>query len=137
MVICIRALIDKTASVMSKLNYTNFFTGWVHKSEKSLFRPSNLELAVIKWKMIEYKKPKHCFLPVQYSNFHFLKSTMEFDVEMSVITNSPSQGSCHPDDQIPSRYVTLGFKPSSKNTLLGCGFISFYSNGSTQRSSYV
>ena len=32
-------------------------------------------------------------------------------VEMSVIANSPSQEYFHPDDQIPSRYVTRGFKP--------------------------
>ena len=33
-----------------------------------------------------------------------------------VATNSLSQGSFHPYDQIPLRYVTPGFKPSSKNT---------------------
>ena len=36
MVTCKRALINKTVSVMSKLNFTNFFKGGVHKSDKSL-----------------------------------------------------------------------------------------------------
>ena len=35
------------------------------------------------------------------------------DFETSVITNSPSQDSFHPADQIPSSYVTSGFKPFS------------------------
>ena len=35
------------------------------------------------------------------------------DVETSVTTNSASQDSFYQDDQIPSKYVTLGSKPSS------------------------
>ena len=33
------------------------------------------------------------------------------DAETSVITYSPSQDSFHPDNPIPSKYVTPGFKP--------------------------
>ena len=35
------------------------------------------------------------------------------DVGTSVISNSPSQDSFHPGDQIPSKYVTPGFKSFS------------------------
>ena len=35
------------------------------------------------------------------------------DVETSVTTTSPSQDSFHPDHQVSSKYVTLGFKPFS------------------------
>ena len=38
-------------------------------------------------------------------------------VEMSVTANSP-QESFHPEDQIPSRYETLGFKPFSNNIII-------------------
>ena len=42
-----------------------------------------------------------------------LKVTSAQDVETSVTTNSPSQDSSHPDNQIPSNYLSPGFKPFS------------------------
>ena len=39
------------------------------------------------------------------------------DVETPVITNSPRQDSFHPDDQIPSWYVTPGYKPFFSSNL--------------------
>jgi len=42
-----------------------------------------------------------------------LKVTSAQDVETSVTTNSPSQDSSHPDNQIPSNYVSPGFTPFS------------------------
>ena len=43
-------------------------------------------------------------------------------VETSVVNNSPSQDSNHPDDLFQSRYVTPGFKPFSYS-LLRCGIL--------------
>ena len=43
-----------------------------------------------------------------------LKMTSAQDAETSVTTNSTSENSFHPNDQIPSRYVTPGLKPFSK-----------------------
>ena len=46
-----------------------------------------------------------------------LKMTCTQLVETSVINNSPSQDSNHPDDLFQSSYVTPGFKPLIKLTI--------------------
>ena len=46
-----------------------------------------------------------------------LMMTAAQDVETSLTTNSSSQDWFHADDQIPSKYLTLGFKPFSVNKL--------------------
>ena len=59
-----------------------------------------------------------------------LKLTSAQDAETSVTTNSTSKNSFHPDDQIPSRYVTPGLKPLSK-----MDFSVFEKNRKSKRSS--
>ena len=44
-------------------------------------------------------------LPKRFSAKNTLKMTSAQDVETSVTTNSPSQNSFHPDDQIPSKFL--------------------------------
>ena len=48
-----------------------------------------------------------------YNSHLTLKMTSAQTVELSVTTKSASQDSFYLDDQIPSKYVTPGFKPSS------------------------
>ena len=51
--------------------------------------------------------------PQRKSSLEWLHSSAQNDETRAVTTNSPSVDSFHPDDQIPSRYVTRGFKPFS------------------------
>ena len=86
MVTWIRALIDKIASVMSKLNYTNFFKGWVHKSDQTLFLPFNFGTSCnsncYKMEGDRIWKASALFLSLLYSAFHFLKNTCPWNLRL-------------------------------------------------------
>ena len=49
------------------------------------------------------------------NRYLILKMTSAQDVGTSVTTNNPSKDPFHPDDQIPSKYITPGFKSFSSN----------------------
>ena len=60
-----------------------------------------------------YEKIAHQGLSTDYHLTSTLKMASAQVVETSVVDNSPSQDSNHPDDLFQSRYVTPGLKPFS------------------------